>query len=107
MNYLLNLLAVLVFFINRFFFRKKKTAPFNWRFWISDNWAELIMIIILNLMFMLLMNTEEATKALENLPPAASWIYFFGKPGLSIVIGLGLSWGAYGIISKKVKELNK
>lgn len=104
MNWILNFLSIVVFFINRFWFRKKQTISFNPRFWIKDNWPEFVMIVILNLIFMLLIGTDEATSALENLPSWVSWIYFFGKPGISIVLGLGLSWGAYTLIQKKIKE---
>lgn len=105
MNWILNLLSILVFFINRFFFRKKKTVAFNTTYWIADNWPELAMTLILNLIFMLLMGTSEATEALETLPASIAWIYFFGKPGLSVVLGLGLSWAAYSLFNSKTKDI--
>lgn len=70
-----------------------------------NNWPELIMTLLLNLIFMLLIGTSEATKALENLPASITWIYFFGKPGISIALGLGLSWGAYVLFGSKVKDI--
>ena len=106
MNYLLNFLSILVFFINRFFFRKSITAP-SFSFWLADNWPELSMTLLLNLICMLLMGTNEATIALESLPAWIAWIYIFGKPGLSVAIGLGLSWAAYGLVNSKLNNLDK
>jgi hypothetical protein len=105
MNWLLNLLSILVYFINRYFFRKHKTVPFSWQYWLIDNWPELSMTLLLNLIFMLLMGTKEATAALSSLPPAIAWIYFFGKPGLSVALGLGLSWAAYSLFNRKIKDV--
>ncbi|MGE5457301.1 MAG: hypothetical protein ACM3RX_03000, partial [Methanococcaceae archaeon] len=98
MNYLLNFLAVIVFFINRYFFRKKKT-DFDWHFWIQDNWPELSMTLLLNLIFMIMLHLPEADAGLAKLP---EWIMLFGKPGISIALGLGLSWGAYELFKRKV-----
>jgi hypothetical protein len=53
---------------------------------------------------MLLLGTDEAQAALKNLPTWISWIYFFGNPGISILIGLGLSWTTYELIQKKLKD---
>lgn len=105
MNWLLNFLSIIVFFINRFWFRKKQATSFNLNFWLRNNWPETVIILLLNLIFMLLIGTAEAAKALENLPAAIAWIYFFGKPGISVVLGLGLSWAAYGLINRKVKDI--
>jgi hypothetical protein len=105
MSWLLNILSILVFFINRYFFRTHKAVPFSWKFWFIDNLPELAMTIMLNLIFMLLIGTTEATKALENLPASVAWIYFFGKPGLSVALGLGLSWAAYSLFSRKIKDV--
>lgn len=107
MNWLLNFLSIIVFFINRFWFRKKQTLAFDPNFWLKDNWPELTMTLLLNLIFMLLIGTEEATAALDKLPTAIAWIYFFGKPGLSAALGLGLSWAAYMLFNRKIKNIKK
>lgn len=105
MNWLLNFISIIIFFINRFFFRKQRTVSFDWKFWIIDNWPEVVMTILLNLIFMILISLKETTSALENLPAWIAWIYFFGKPGLSIALGLGLSWAAYSLFNRKIKDI--
>lgn len=59
------------------------------------------MTILLNLIFMIMLHLPEADEGISKLP---DWLNMFGKPGISIALGLGLSWGTYEFIKRKVKN---
>jgi len=106
MHWLLNFLGILIFFINRFFDRKKQTEPFNWKFWLADNWQEASTSLLLNLSFMLLItkaiNTGEIVTILQKLP---FWLTLFGIPGVCFALGAGLSWSLYEMFKSKKDSL--
>lgn len=100
----LNALSIIVFFIGKYFYRNKKTVGFSWKYWFSDNWPEFSMTLLLNLIFMIVLNMPEANQAISKLP---EWVTFLGKPGIAIALGLGLSWVIYGMFWKKSKDALK
>jgi hypothetical protein len=105
MNWLLNLIGVLIFFINRFNKRTKKTVAFSLRFWITDNFQEMATTLLLNLALMIILqiNINEGTLdlLLAKLP---AWVNLLGVPGICFALGAGLSWLLYELFRKKVKD---
>ena len=100
-------MAIVVFFINKWWFRANKTTGFSKKYWLNHNLPELLMTLLLNWMCMILLGTEDVTNALSNLPDWISWIYFFGKPGLAVLLGLGFTWAIYELIRKKKLDIKK
>ena len=104
-NWILNLIGVMIYFINKFANRKNKTK-WNGRFWLNDNWPELATTLLINIALMLLLmqpetniNIDEWLKA--NVPFA---LQIAIKPLFSLLLGLGLSAFLYGMFKKKTRR---
>jgi hypothetical protein len=108
MNWLLNILGILIFFLNRYNKRTLKTKAFSFNFWIKDNWNELITIFLLDIALMLLLlgpGTEVNFDDLLSKLPFG--LKVAGEPLLSFLLGLGLSNLFYSIFKKKVNDAKK
>lgn len=103
MNTLLNVIGVLIYFINRFANRRKKTVKFSFKYWLSDNWPEASTVILIDLALMILLFSEGTEvnfdKLFENLPFGLS---VAAVPFMSLLLGLGLSALFYKIFKHKV-----
>lgn len=104
-NWILNLIGILTYFINRFANRKNKTK-FNFRFWLRENMPELLSTLLINIALMLLLMQPETninidTWLKDNVPFAMQIAI---KPLFSLLLGLGLSAFLYGLFRKKVNK---
>lgn len=104
-NWILNIIGMLIYFIQRYAGRRNKTK-FSFRFWLNDNWPELITSILFNVALMLLLmqpetniNIDDLIK--ENIPFA---LQIAVKPLFSFLLGLGLSAFLYKMFKSKVKK---
>lgn len=104
-NWILNLIGVMVYFINKYANRKNKTK-FNGKYWLNDNWPELACTLLLNIALMLLLmqpetniNIDELIK--ENIPFS---LQLAVKPLFSLLLGLGLSEFFYKMFKSKTKK---
>ena len=104
-NWILNLIGVMIYFINKYANRKNKTK-FNGKFWFRDNWPELACTLLLNIALMLLLmqpetniNIDELIK--ENRPFS---LQLAVKPFFSLLLGLGLSAVFYKMFKSKTKK---
>lgn len=108
MKILLNIIGIMIFFINRYANRSKKAAAFSFEFWVKDNWPELSTVILLDIALMILLfhpGTEISfDKLFETLPFG---LKVAGDLGMSFLLGLGLSAGFYSVFKKKVRDVNK
>ena len=102
MNWLLNLIGILIFFINRFWNRTNKVVAFDWKYWLSDNFQEMATTLLLNLAFMLLIGKAIKTGSIEALLlKLPEWVTFLGVPGICFGLGAGLSWSLYELFKSK------
>ena len=104
-NWIINLIGVLVYFINRYANRGRKTK-FNGKFWFQDNWPELATTLLINIALMLLLMQPETNINIddflkENVPFA---LQIAIKPLFSLLLGLGLSAFLYGMFKKKTRR---
>jgi Kef-type K+ transport system membrane component KefB len=105
MNWLLNLIGIMIFFINRYANRTKKTIAFSFKYWLKDNWPELATVLLLDLALMLLLfseGTEVNFDALFSKLPFG--LKVAGDLFMSFLLGLGLSSLFYNVFKKKVKD---
>ena len=101
-NWILNIIGMLIYFIQRYAGRRNKTK-FSFRFWINDNWPELVTSILFNVALMLLLMQPETNINIDdwlkdNVPFA---LQIAIKPLFSLLLGLGLSAFLYGMFKKK------
>lgn len=108
MNWILNLIGIIIFFVNRYFGREVKTTGFSWSYWWRDNWQEVITILLINLALMIIMHMKETRLAIDQLmAQLPAWVKILGVPGICLGLGLGLSWLIYQLFVKKVEEAKK
>ena len=102
MNWILNIIGMLIYFIQRYAGRRNKTK-FSFKFWLNDNWPELVTSILFNVALMLLLMQPETNINIDdwlkdNVPFA---LQIAIKPLFSLLLGLGLSAFLYGMFKKK------
>lgn len=104
MKILLNILGILIYFLNRYNNRRSKDKSFSINFWVKDNWPELLIVILVDISIMLLLLLNDISiDAAQFLP---TWLVKVGDLGISWLIGLGLASLIYSIFRKKVSSVN-
>ena len=101
MKIVLNLLGILIYFLNRFSNRRSKDKTFSISFWIKDNWPELLIVLLVDISVMLLLLTNDVTIDLAEFVP--QWMVTPGDLTLAWLVGLGLASFGYTVIKKKFK----
>lgn len=108
MNWLLNLLGILIFFINRFKQRTHKTVSFKFKYWISDNFQEMATTLLLNLALMIILDQNIKSGTIDQLLlKLPDWVSILGIPGICFGLGAGLSWLLYELFRRKIKDAKR
>ena len=103
MKILLNVLGVLIYFLNRFANRRAKDKEFSLVFWLKDNWPEFCVIGLVDASLMILISTNEITFDMATFLP--TWLSNAGDLTVSWAIGLGLASLFYNIFKNKIKDV--
>ena len=105
MNWLLNFLGILLYFLVRFGNRADKTIKFSGTFWMNDNWVETVGTLLVNLILMLLMWKGGIVIDIEKIAPwMPDGISFIGDMITYILIGGVISHLVYEAFKTKVKR---
>lgn len=108
LNWILNLIGIVAYFIRRFTNRKNKTKG-NWNFWLKDNWPELSQTFLVNIGLMLILMMPEAQVLVDKffetqIPLGISIPATLGKAIVSFMLGLGLTALIYFMFQNKTKR---
>lgn len=104
MKIVLNILGILIYFLNRYNNRRSKDKSFSINFWVKDNWPELLIVLLVDVSIMLLLILNDISiDAAQFLP---TWLVKIGDLGIAWLIGLGLASLIYSIFRKKVSDAN-
>jgi len=105
MKILLNVLGILIYFLNRYASRSDKSKPFSFSFWIKDNWPEIATVVLIDAALMLLLfapGTEvNFDEMLSKLPIG---VKISGTYLMSFLLGLGLSSLFYSVFKSKISQ---
>jgi len=105
MNWILNGIGILIYFLNRYANRSKKTVGFNFKFWLRDNGPEAFTIILLDIALMILLLGEGTQVNFDDLFSKLPFgLQMAGEPFLAFLLGLGLSSLFYKVFKNKVKD---
>lgn len=104
---ILNIIGIMIYFINRYANRTKKTIEFSFKFWLKDNWPELACTILFDTALMILLLNKETMINIDAL--IAEYVPFIGlqvavKPVMGLLIGLLLAKAFYELFKSKVKK---
>ena len=108
MKVLLNILGILIYFINRYNKRGKKTIGFSLKFWIQDNWPEITTIILSDIALMILLFNPGTEVNFDDL--FSKLPFGLKLPAdlfMSFLLGLGLSSLFYTMFKKKIDDSKK
>ena len=103
MKIIMNMLGILIYFLNRFANRRAKDKTFNVVFWLKDNWPEFSVIMLVDIsMLILFLSNDISIEAIDVMPPIVAKL---GDLTVSWLLGLGLSSAIYNVIRKKIREV--
>ena len=106
-NWVLNIIGIMVYFIGRFSQRKSKTIQPSFTFWFKDNWPELIQTSLLNFAIMLIISMKQLSVNmdiwLQEKLPYISIDPVVAKAILSLGVGLIITHMVYQSYLSKVK----
>lgn len=96
MKILLNILGVCIFFLNRFAGRKDKDAPVSAKFWLKDNWEQLLAVSLFDVALMLLVINGGLEFNFEKIAPMLpEGVKLAGDLALCFLVGLIFAWLVY------------
>lgn len=105
MNWLLNFLGILLYFLVRYGNRVDKTIKFSGTFWLNDNWVETVGTLVVNVIIMLLMILGGITIDLEKIAPwLPDGVAFVGDLFTYVLIGGFISHLVYEAFKTKTKK---
>lgn len=104
--WLLFIIGTLAYFLIRYTGREDKRPDFDLGFWFKDNWAELLVTLLLDVAVMIIFmdNNTDITVWLSKFLPEG--IIVSAKLVTALGCGLGLGAGIYAIFHKKLKDAN-
>lgn len=108
LNWILNIIGIVAYFIGRFAKRKSKTIQPTFKFWFKDNWAELTVTFLINLAIMLIVSMKQLSVNMdvwlqEKLPFNISIDPVVAKAILSLGVGLIITHFVYESYLAKIK----
>ncbi|MCJ7447916.1 MAG: hypothetical protein MUO72_09495 [Bacteroidales bacterium] len=111
-NWFLFFLGTLGYFLYRYSTRKEKRPDFDFKFWIKDNWNELLLTFVFDLAAIIILLDPDTAIDLTKIGWFPSWLVLPVKLVGSFLLGYGGGWAVYAIFKKKVKyaqdkELNR
>ena len=103
MKVLMNILGILIYFLNRFSNRRRQDKTFNIVFWLKDNWPEFTVIFLVDISILILfLSNDMSIDAIQALPPIVAQL---GDLTIAWLLGLGLASAIYNVIRKKMKDV--
>lgn len=104
---ILNVIGILIYFINRYTKRNVKTIGFDVKYWLKDNAPELLSTALFDLALMILLLNKDTMVNIDAL--IAEYVPFIGlqiavKPVMGFLIGLILAKAFYELFKTKVKK---
>jgi len=95
MKWILNIIGIAIFFLVRFGNRKDKSKEASATFWLKDNWAQLIAVLLFEVGLMLLFGEGGLNISFEKIEWLPAWLQIIGDSATAFVIGLLGAWLAY------------
>lgn len=101
MNWILALVGLAIYFVVRYSGRKNRTK-FNVRFWLKDNWPEILVSILATFAFLVILLDPEAEIDLAALLKDVPFVKSLPTAKLvSLAVGYLNSWLFYTIFKMK------
>ena len=96
MKIAMNLLGIMIFFLNRLSGRTNKEEPLSWKYWFRDNWIELAIVGLFDVALMLLVVLGGLEFNFERIAPMLpDGVQLVGDYALCFLVGLVFAWVTY------------
>lgn len=99
---ILNVMGIVIYFLTKYSNRREQDKTFSLKFWINDNWPELIITILFDAALVLLVMVGDIQLNVQEFLP--EWVTSVGGLTISFLLGLGLSAFIYEVFKSKVKK---
>ena len=99
---ILNIIGIAICFLTKYNNRRNQDKTFSLRFWINDNWPELIITLLFDAALVLLVMVGDIQLNVQEFLP--EWVASVGGLTISFLLGLGLAAGIYEIIKTKINK---
>lgn len=108
MTYILAILGIAINFLSKFNARTKKNN-FSLRFWLKDNWLELVQSVLWIVSIMILLecaefDSERLAKSIQSFVPIPDGVIIPGKMLLSFLTGLSINHIVYWYNKRYIKK---
>jgi hypothetical protein len=105
MKIALNIIGIAIFFLVRLGGRKDKTTPFSVKFWLKDNWEQLVAILLVDVALMLLVFQGGLQFNFEKIAPMLpDGVQLAGDSALCFLVGSLFAWLVYVAYKKAVLD---
>lgn len=102
-SWILFFLGTLAYFFYKYLNRKNKQLKGDFRFWIIDNWQELVFAFVFDFAVMMILMDPGTIFDLSNVTWFPSWLILPAKLTGSFIIGFGGGVSAYNMVKKKIR----
>lgn len=99
---ILNIIGIAICFLTKYSNRREQDKNFSLRFWINDNWPELVITLLFDAALVLLVMVGDIQLNVTEFLP--EWVASAGGLTISFLLGLGLAAGIYEIFKTKLKK---
>lgn len=99
---ILNIIGIVICFLSKYNNRREQDKTFSLKFWVADNWPELVITILFDAALVLLVMVGDIQINVSEFLP--EWVSSAGGLTISFLLGLGLAAGIYEIFKTKVKK---
>lgn len=101
---ILNLLGIMTFFWVRFANRTDKTAEPTLKFWLKDNFEQLIGILLIDIAIIMLVFVNGLQLSLEKITTLPEWVQLSGDGAIFYLTGLVFALFGYEAIKKVILD---
>ena len=100
----LNLLGIVTFFWVRFANRTDKTKEPTLKFWLKDNFEQLIGILLIDIAIVMLVFVGGLQLSLEKITTLPDWVQLTGDSAIFYLTGLIFPLMGYELVKKTILE---
>ena len=100
----LNLLGIVTFFWVRFANRTDKTKEPTLKFWLKDNFEQLIGILLIDVAIVMLVFVGGLQLSLEKITTLPDWVQLTGDSAIFYLTGLVFALFGYELVKKTILE---
>lgn len=97
-----NIIGIFIYFLLRYEGRTDKSKPLSIKFWMKDNWVQLLIIALIDLAIMILLLSSDLT--IEKIPHVPEWFASYGDATITLFVGMMLAHIFY-LFVKKIMNL--